>query len=177
MTNPTNSDQLLADLEDSMPQGVANSTQFADDSDDLFDSLDALLAESVTTAEQERQYALDRKARKSNFTGMSKQEVDFCNSRMAAFEMAREWIGDKSLAVFARYTCTNCLDTKTVFTRYMEHHKHRRNPTAHRWLAVTSTKFHPEAVFESREVPMCVSCAPMADVDTHSMRTLQEAMK
>jgi hypothetical protein len=175
--NRPNSDQLLADLEESMPQGRANSTQFADTDEDDFDSLDALLADSLTTAAQERQYQLDRKARKANFTGMSREEVEFCNSRMAAFEMAREWIADKALAVFARYNCTNCLDTKTVFTRYMEHHKHRRNPTASRWLAVQSTKFHPEAVYEDRSVAMCTTCAPKANVETHSMRTLQEAMK
>jgi hypothetical protein len=188
MTASLNYDQLLADLEDSIPQGVANDTSHRprtydilgdDQEDDVLDSLDALLNDSLRTVEQQAQYKKDLAARKRGFVGMSKDEVDFCNSRIQAFEMAREWQADAAIAVFQRFTCANCLDTRTIFSRYMEHHQHRRNPTSKRWLTVAKPEGHlpVEAVVEQRPVPLCVSCAPKAGLDTHTMRDLKEVLK
>lgn len=178
---PTSGDDLLDELEDSLPQGVANSTRLEpeSDSDDQLDSLDALLAESVQVSAQEQQYKKDRDMRKRGFVGMSAQEVEFCNTRMAAFEMAREWKADKAIAIFQRFTCTNCAETRTIFSRFMEHHQHRRNPTAARWLTVKKAGegLPMEAVVEHRPMEMCVFCVHQFGLDLHSPRSLVEVLK
>lgn len=175
-----NSDKLLAELEDSIPQGQPNATAYAADDaadDPDFGDLEALLHDSLQDERAKAQHKKDLEARKRGFVGMSAEEVAFCNSRMEAFEMAREWEARASYAVFQRFCCTNCGSVKTVFSRYMELHRHRRNPTARRWLAVQDTKFHPECVVEERTVPLCVDCGPREDLDTHNMRPFAEILK
>jgi predicted amidohydrolase YtcJ len=152
---------LLAELEETIPQGVPNDTGFrrrADDPVEEVDVLDALMAESVERLEAERQYKADREAARKGFAGMSKEEVDFCNSRLRAFEMAREWDADRCIAVFVQYVCEKCDTGQTIFSRLMEHHQHRRNPKTHRWVTVKDSKLELETVFDQKTVPMCVNC-------------------
>jgi hypothetical protein len=174
---------LLMELQDSIPQGVPNDTghrRRATDpvTEDLeVDSLDMLLQESVGAKEAEEQHKLDLAARKRGFAGMSKEEVDFCNSRMHAFEMARVWKPDYAIEVWERFCCAGCGQTRTVFSRYMEHHKSRANPTSSRWITVKETQLpEPTPVKEDREVPVCPKCSPW-DLDPRAMSDLAEVLK
>lgn len=167
LTTPSG-DNLLQELEESIPQGVPNATRHegdgvnygrrASDLDLEFASLDSLLNESMEKRQLEDQYKRDRESRSKGYSGMSKEEIDFCNSRMHAFEMAREWDADYALAVFVQNTCLVCGSARTVFSRLMEHHQHRRVRTTQRWLVVASTKVNISPCVEEREVPMCVDC-------------------
>jgi hypothetical protein len=176
----TNSDQLLQDLEDSMPQGVANSAEYEEDSDDGgLSELDDLLNDSLSEAREREQYQADLKARKRNFNGMSKEEVDFCNSRMAAFEAARIWRPTANIAVFARITCKNCGDSKRIFSRWMQKQQSRTTATSRRVVTLPGpTKSLPNIVAEEQRVSaVCPTCAYLLDLDTHNPMTLQEAME
>lgn len=143
-----------------------------------FSDLDELLAESMSEAEEKLQYAEDLKARKRGFTGMSKEEVDFCNSRMQAFEQARIWRPIKNLAVFARIECA-CGESRLIFGRWMQQQVSRTNPTARRWDTVPAANKHlpTESAYEVRKTPICPVCAVMQDIDTHNAVSLLEAMK
>jgi hypothetical protein len=172
---------LLADLQESIPQGVPNDTGYrrratdAVTEDTELDSLDALLQESVGAREAEDQYKLDRAAAKRGFSGMSKEEVDFCNSRMHAFEMARVWTPTHAIGVWQRFCCTNCDQKRMVFSRYMEHHQSRVNPSTHRWVTVKETKMEATPVREDREVPTCPRCSEWA-LDPRDMAELKEVL-
>lgn len=151
----------LQELEESIPQGVPNDTGFrrrADDPLPEVDTLDALLAESLGAVEAEARYAKDREAKKRGFTGMTREEIEFCNSRMHAFEMARQWDADRAVAVFTGFHCTHCDTVQTVFSRLMEHHKSRFNRTTTRWVTVKETAMPLTTAYEQREVPMCQDC-------------------
>jgi hypothetical protein len=172
---------LLTELEESIPQGVPNDTGFrrrADDPADQPDALDLLLAESVSAVEADRQYKADKAARAKGFTGLTKEEVDFCNSRMAAFEMAREWTADKAIGIYTKFTCGGCGCYHLVFSRFMEHHKHRRNATASRWVTVVAPAdtLDVELVREERTVPTCEDCDEISNQED-SLRTLEEVLK
>jgi hypothetical protein len=169
-------DPLLQELEESIPQGVPNDTGFrrraSDTEPDIepLDALDALLAESVEQAEAAARYKRDREAAKRNFVGMSKEEIEFCNTRMRAFELAREWDADDCIAIFKGYVCGKCDKSRVVFSRLMEHHQHRRVATTHRWVMVKESKLAPRTVYEEVDVPMCMDCVeeygmahPLAD--------------
>lgn len=163
------SDALLADLEESIPQGVASSTNYGRRASDTVDSdllsLDALLQESMQDKLAKEQYKKDRAAAARGYVGLSKEEVEFCNSRLRAFEMAREWDVDRAIAVFAHYHCQQCDTARIVFSRLMEHHKHRHNPTAHRWVTVEKTNIKElQPVLEDRPVPMCTTCMEQFDI-------------
>lgn len=182
MADTPGSDDLLAELEDSIPQGIPNDTghrRRATDpvSDDLgLDSLDALLQESTDAQQAEAQYKADREAQKRNFTGMSREEVEFCNSRMRAFEMARVWEPSHAIEVWQRFCCLGCGRDRMVFSRYMEFHKHRHNATTSRWVTVKETKLpEPTPVREDREVPVCPRCSPW-QLDPRELTTLEEAL-
>ena len=152
-------DPLLQELEDSMPQGVPNSTRPAnDDPDDDFAALDQLLSESTTAAEAEAQYKKDRESLRRGYAGLSREEVAFCNSRMHAFEMAREWDVEAAYAVFVQHTCMKCGTARTVFSRLIEKHQHRRVATTKRWLVVSETKLPLQVAVEERELAMCLDC-------------------
>lgn len=172
---------LLAELEESIPQGVPNDTGFrrrATDAkvEDLdFAELDAMLAKAEDRIEAEAQYKLDVAARKREFVGMSKEEVDFCNSRMHAFEMARIWEPTHAISVWQMFCCTNCGRDRMVFSRLMEHHKSRVNATTHRWLTVATTKMEAMPVKEIREVPTCPRCSEW-DLDPRLMSDLKEVL-
>lgn len=174
---------LLQELEESIPQGVPNDTQYrrreTDPKDEVLDTLDALLAESLAGAEAERQYRADVKARQRGFSGMTKEEVDFCNSRLAAFEMARMWVPDEAIGVWTRFTCAKCGCYHVVFSRYMEHHKHKTNPTASRWLMVQevreSLREQIGFVREDREVPTCEDCEEISE-EVEMYPTLKEVI-
>jgi hypothetical protein len=169
-------DSLLEELEESIPQGRPLPTRAEPDA---FDELDDLLQESLDEVSAKKQYAEDLKARKRNFTGMSAEEAAFCNSRMQAFEQARIWRPVKNLAVFTQFECTNCHDTKRVFTRWMLQEKSRTNATARRWETVAEAKANlpTEAAMETRKTSICTSCAPMLGIDTHGARTLSEVLQ
>ena len=174
------SDSLLAELSDSIPQGVPNST-FSDPAEaDPFAALEELLVESTQALRDKAQYDLDLKARKRGFQGMSQEEVDFCNTRMAVFEMARQWEADKAIGVFVRFTCGSCGNYTVAFSRWMEHHNHRFNPTAKRWIAVSELReqFHESVTFarEDREVDTCEDCEEVADA-LEELPTLEEVLK
>lgn len=154
-------DDLLRELEESIPQGVPNATHYgrrASDLDTDLASLDSLLCESMEKKQLDDQYKADRDRKGKGYAGMSKEEIDFCNSRMHAFEMAREWDADYALAVFQQFTCDKCQTTRVVFSRLMEHHQHRRVKTTQRWMTVNTTKLPMSTVVEDRPVPMCVDC-------------------
>jgi len=178
MNLPIDSDSLLADLDESLPQGVANSTQVADPLDQL-DPLAELLLESMSDAQEREAYKADLKARKRGFINMSKEEVDFCNSRMQTFEQARMWKPVENLAVFARFVCTNCNSEKLVFSRWMMAMKSRTNPTTRKWDTVLKPNQHvlTRTAVDRRLVPLCPSCAVAEGLDTHTMIDLQEALK
>ena len=152
---------LLQELEESIPQGVPNDTGFrrrADDPQPEPDVLDVLMAESMEAVEAQAQYKRDREAQKRGFVGMSKEEVEFCNTRLRAFEMAREWEADRAIAVFVGYVCERCDTARVIFSRLMEHHNHRFNRTAHRWITVKDTKLTATTVYDQVDVPMCGDC-------------------
>lgn len=174
MTLKHTSDQLLAELEDSLPQGVPNATRFDDT-----DPLEELLAESLSADAERAQFQSDLKARKRGFVGMSAAEVEFCNSRMQAFEQARVWRPIENLAVFARFVCMGCSSERLVFTRYMQAQASRTNPTARRWDTVIkpNAAVPTRCAVERRLTPICPSCAPQAGLDTHTMVDLQEVLK
>lgn len=176
-------ERILAELEDSIPQGQPNDTGLrrrADDIQDVesdFADLDQFLADSLHQVDQDKQYKADRKAAANGYSGMTKEEVEFCNSRMRAFEMARVWEADKTIAVFRRYCCDTCGQYLTVFHQYMEHHKHRHNATASRWISTLEAKFPPEPVLEVEEVPFCQSCAASEyGISLRNMRSLEEVI-
>jgi hypothetical protein len=176
-------DLVLDELEESIPQGVPNDTGMRrrlDDEQEQPDALDMLLAESVTAVEAETQYKRDRAAKAKGFTGLSKEEVEFCNSRMAAFEMAREWDADRAIGIYSKFSCAQCGRYSLVFSRYMEHHKHRRNPTAFRWITVRepAAQFQDdlELVREDRTVATCEDCDGVAGQEDEMME-LKEVLK
>lgn len=178
---PQPGDDLLAELEDSIPQGVPNDTghrRRATDTvteDGEVDALDMLLQESVGVREAEEQYKADRAAAKRGFSGMSKEEVDFCNSRMHAFEMARIWTPTHAISVWQRFCCTNCDNKRMVFSRYMEHHVSRVNKSTNRWVTVRETAMEAMPVKEDREVPTCPRCSEW-DLDPRAMSDLAEVL-
>lgn len=150
-------DRLLAELEESIPQGRANSTQPTDDDD--FADLESLLDESMKDAREKAQYKRDRETARKGYSGLSKEEVEYCNTRMRAFELAREWEVAEAIAVFAQFTCVRCDTARTAFTRLMERHQHRFVKTTSRWVTVKETKLEEiQTVVEDRQVPMCLDC-------------------
>lgn len=174
MTDAVNSDQLLQELDDSIPQGVPNSTRPAIDDD--FAALDDLLSESLESINAKAQYDADLKARKRNFVGMSKEEVDFCNSRMAAFEAARIWEPQHAISVWQQFCCENCGNQRMVFSRYMEFHQSRSVATTNRWITVPSTKMEAMPVKEVRDVPTCPRCSEW-ELDPRLMTDLKEVLE
>lgn len=172
MTGTINSDELLAGLDESIPQGVPNATQAEDD--DPF-GLNALVQESLEEVHTRAQYEADLKARKRNFVGMSKEEVDFCNSRMAAFELARIWEADDAISVWFHFTCENCGNQRMVFSRLMEHQQSRTNKTTHRWVTVTETKFEATPVKDTRTTPTCARCSEW-EINPLLMTDLKEVL-
>ena len=175
MTLKQLSDQLLADLDEPLPQGVPNATRLADD----FSELDDLLADSVSAMEEKEAYQADLKARKKNYIGMDVQETAACVARMQAFEQARIWKPLENLAVFARYVCTECSSEKLVFTRFMQAQVARNNPKLRRWDTVQKPLTHlpTRCAVERRVVPLCPSCAVLQGLDTHTMVDLTEVLK
>lgn len=172
-----NSDQLLADLDDDdLPQGVSNATQFEPEE---VDPLEELLAEVMSDAAERAQYQDDLKARKRSFVGMTKEEVDFCNSRMQVFDQAKTWKPVRNLAVFTRFHCLDCGEVKLVFTRFMQAQVSRTNPTAKRWDTILKPDAEVPTVtaVERRDTSICPVCAVGKGLDTHSMIDLQEALK
>lgn len=174
---------LLQELEESIPQGVPNDTghrRRLEDEQAEPDALDLLLAESIGALEAEAQYKRDRVARAKGFTGLTKEEVEFCNSRMAAFEMAREWIADRAIGIYTKFTCAQCGCYHLVFSRFMEHHKHRRNSTTSRWVTVAAPaeRFADdlELVREDRTVASCEDCDGIEGLED-SLRTLEEVLR
>jgi hypothetical protein len=197
-TNPHDtSDDLLRDLEESIPQGVSNSTEFSDVFDELddltlrptdkpaksdvsdpFADLEGFLSESLDQDKVRSQHKLDLAARKKGFQGMSKAEVDFCNSRMQAFELARIWRATENIAVFTRFCCS-CGQDKLVFTRWMQAQVSRVVATTKHWDTVAKPiEGLPTTVaFEERKVDLCAVCAVQRDFDTHNMKPLAEVLK
>ena len=165
------SDALLAELDESIPQGRPNTTRHEND----FDDLDDLLKESLAAIEDKKQYEADLKARKRNFVGMSKEEVDFCNSRMAVFEAARIWETQHAISIWAQYHCTNCERDRMVFSRLMEFQQSRHNKTTNRWITVPSTTFEAMPVKEIREVPVCPRCSEW-ELDPRLMADIKEVL-
>jgi hypothetical protein len=51
-----------------------------------------------------------------------------------------------------------CETTRTIFSRFMEYHQHRRVASTNRWLSVESTKLETSPVLEDRSVPVCRDC-------------------
>ena len=154
------STNLMAALDDLLPQGVPNATRYELDLDPMA-GLEALLGESVKVRAEEEQYKKDREARKRGYHGLSKEEVEFCNSRMHAFEMAREWEVVECISVWTQFRCVHCNTVQMVFSRLMEHHQHRRLHHTRRWQTVLSTKIESAdivPVIEDRIVPFCEDC-------------------
>jgi hypothetical protein len=172
----TDSNKLLAELEESIPQGVPNSTQAtsADDNDDPFADLEEMLSASLAEVQQRQQYEADLKARKRGFHGMSKEEVDFINSRMAAFEEARIWEPDGAISVWALYQC-KCGCNRMVFSRYMEHQTSRVNKTTHRWITTATAKFEAMPVKELHKVETCPRCS-IWELDPRLMSELNDVL-
>lgn len=159
-------EDLLAELDESIPQGVPNSTRFNLDEPDPFADLNALLTESVADRERAEQHKRDRELARKGFPGLSREEVEFCNSRMREWELAREWEVDRTLAVFQQFTCLQCGTAHVVFSRFMEHHQHRFVASTTRWVTVKETKAEQvESAIEDRPVPMCADCAPGMGVE------------
>lgn len=159
-------DDLLAELEESIPQGVSNDTGHRRRAEDALEvegdllGLDALLVESVEARDAEAQYKADRESARKGFAGMSKEEVDFCNSRMAAFELAKIWSPEYAVSVWNVYQCACGAKPRTVFSRYMEFHRSRVKDTTTRWLTVKETKLEPVHPVKSViEVPECPRCS------------------
>ncbi len=166
------SDQLLAELDDSLPQGQPNATRYEDD----LSELDALLEESVEADQERQQYQVDLKARKRGFHGMSQEEVQFCNSRMAAFEAQRVWQTTHAISVWAHYTCTRCDSMRQVFSRFMEHQQSRQVKSTHRWVTVGATLLEATPVKETRFTPECARCSEW-DLDPRAMVELKEVLE
>lgn len=174
-----NSDQLLSELDESIPQGVPNATRHEQDASDGLGSLDELLADSMSDQEERAQYIADLKVRKRGFAGMSKEEVDFCNSRMQVFERERIWRPVANIAVFALFKCENCLSEKRVFARWMQQQASRTNATARRFDTVREPikSLSTITAEEVRKVQLCTSCAHQFDLDTHGAVSLEEVLK
>jgi DNA-directed RNA polymerase subunit M/transcription elongation factor TFIIS len=166
-------DALLSELGESMPQGQPSATAAPDDLSDL----DELLDESMETVRAKAQYEADLKARKRNFVGMSREEVEFCNSRMAAFELARIWELQYTISVWAIYECQKCGRERMVFSRLMEHQVSRNNAKTTRWVMVEKTDPEAEqyAVKEIRQVPTCPRCSEY-ELDPRMMTDLKEVL-
>lgn len=180
MNEALESANLLEELEEelttqSQDTGLRRRAADAVVIDQDFLELDTLLAKAEGAIAAEEQYKRDREAAKRGFHGMSKEEVDFCNSRMHAFEMARIWTPTHAIGVWQRFCCTNCGQARTVFSRYMEHHQSRLNPTTHRWLTVSETKMEATPVREDREVPTCPKCSEW-ELDPRLMSDLKEIL-
>lgn len=163
--DPTQADDLLQELEDSIPQGRANDTGLVlpvdtDLPEGEVDVLDMLLNESLAQVRAKEQYKKDREAAKRGYVGLSKEEVEFCNSRMRAFELAREWDADRCVAVWTQFVCAQCDTGQTIFTNLLEHWQHRHVRSTQRWVQVTETKVENiESVVKQVTLPMCLDCA------------------
>lgn len=181
MQDTPQGEALLAELEDSIPQGVPNDTGHRRRAEDVvvdpdFQDLDDLLTQSVTTQQAEAQYKADREAARKNFAGMSKEEVDFCNSRMRAFEMAKVWDAKYAISIWAIYECQNCDRQRMVFSRLMEFHQHKTVATSNRWITVAETKCEDVyPVKEIRPVPTCPRCSEW-ELDPRQMTDLSEVL-
>lgn len=185
---PSSGDDLLAELEDSLPQGVPNSVQFeADDEDDStllkpvddFMDLEDLLDSAMKEQHERERYQLDMKARKRSFSGMTPEEVAFCNSRMAAFEAARIWRTELNVAVFATVTCLNCGDTRRIFSRWMIKQQSRVTATTKRLMPAPKPTANVKTIAaeEPRNSAICPSCAMLEGIDTHGAVKLSEVLK
>lgn len=177
MTTPAdNGSDLLRELEESIPQGRVNSTRptAADD----FDDLDAMMEETLGIDRKEKEYQEDLKQRKRGFSGMSKEEVAFCNSRMAAFEAARIWFPRRNIAVFTKFTCSNCGDQAMMFSRWMQEQQSRREKTSWRWTpaAEPSPSLPNISAYEERPTALCVYCARIAGIETHELVKLDNIL-
>lgn len=169
-----NSDELLRELEESIPQGQPMSTQpIEDEEDEGFAALDALLDESLGAVREKAQYEADLKMRKRGFHGMSKEEIDFCNSRMAVFEAARIWETQYAVSIWTLFQCQNCKRDRMVFSRLLEHQQSRHNAATRRWVTVNKTTFEATPVKELRPVPTCPRCSEW-ELDPRLMTDLKE---
>jgi thiol-disulfide isomerase/thioredoxin len=126
------SDDLLNELEESIPQGVPNATRPAPVDD--FADLESLLQDSMKDKREREQYQKDREMARKGYAGLSKEEVEYCNSRMRAFELAREWDVAEAIVVFQQFYCPHCDKARTIFSRFMERHQHRFVKSTSRWL-------------------------------------------
>jgi len=172
----------FTDLDDLLTTQASDTEETDQNDEELeqsgLEELDELLDESLQADREKKKYQEDLKARKRNFSGMSAAEVAFCNSRMAAFEVARIWRPVENLAVFTRFICQACGDDKLIFTRYMQAQIAYHNPATKRWATIdkpTSTLPTRTAV-EERQVPLCAKEAVMMGLDTHTMLALSEVL-
>lgn len=165
---------LLQELEDSIPQGRPNATRF--ENDDPFAELNLMVDEAMRTTAAEAQYAQDLKAKKTGYQGLTKEEVDFCNSRMAAFEAARIWKPIRNIAVFTKFVCSNCNDQSLLFSRWLQEQQGRVQKTSKRWTPVKEpTKELPNvSAVEERLGGLCIYCASIAGINTTGLKPLQE---
>jgi thiol-disulfide isomerase/thioredoxin len=151
------SNDLLNELEESIPQGVPNATRPAPVDD--FADLESLLQDSMKDKREREQYQKDREMARKGYAGLSKEEVEYCNSRMRAFELAREWDVAEAIVVFQQFYCPHCDKARTIFSRFMERHQHRFVKSTSRWLTVKSTELEEVlTVLEDRTVAMCLDC-------------------
>ena len=138
---------------------MTNSTYLPQDDD--MSSLEDLLGESQGLVEEASQHDADLKARKRGFVGMSKEEVDFCNSRMQVFEQAKTWKPRENIAVLTCFKCKNCASEQTVFTRWMQSQVSRANPSNRRFDTVLAQVEGLPTItaLETRETAACFDCA------------------
>lgn len=145
---------------------------------DDFADLDEDLAKAMQSVEEEQQYKKDLAAKKRGYAGFSKEEIDFINSRMAAFEEARLWRPLRNIAVFTTFRCGGCGDTKRLFTRWMQEQRSRLNAGNRRWITTPSRNEKVETIVadDERQTDICTSCAPKI-MDTHNSRPLNEVLR
>ena len=127
----------------------------ADDPEEGFDELEALLGDAMEERATRDQVKTLREKAKGGY-GLSAADSE----RIRQWELRKEWIAVSNTAIFKRYICA-CGYHSTVFEGLMLEQRHRHDSHANRWTAQdTSVASLPNnTAVRVKKIPMCQRCA------------------
>lgn len=141
-------------------------TPAPDSSPNDFDDLDALLGESVTLRDTEREAkaARDRLRKRGAGSGRTPEEIAADEARVREWEMKHDWEATAAVALFEKHKCTCCGRAQTIFRQLMLKQQHRIFPATTRWqqideIADELSELPREIQVQKWETGMCTNCA------------------
>jgi len=160
MQQPSPTDQSLPEVDDFLNLDDARVAAVNE-----FDSLDALLNDSLKSIAQDKAVKEARKRLAKGGFSNADREAD--TARVRQWELDRIWTPMASVAYFETQECSCCRNRQHHFKGYFQRQTHRTSKID-RWVqadlstVVTSEKLPKEIKDDHVIVPTCIRCAVLA---------------